>query len=185
MSRSRYQRSEAIVLCVYPANEKDLKVVLLHAQDGKRYLNARGARASRRGVLAVLQPGNRVEVLLYRSADHDTLQQADIKESLLSRISSPAQLHCLHYFLWLVRHWCEWGTPVEDIYELLGKAIDTLPKLDEARLGELKRRFEQALLRIQGLQDDTTAPPSFQRFQAIFADYTHQLIPAQFLEHAA
>ena len=172
------------MLCVYPDNEKDLTAVLLHQRDGKRYLNARGARASRRGVLAVLQPGNRVAVLLYRNADHDTLQQAEISVSLLTRIQTPAQLNCLHYFLWLVLHWCEWRTPVDDIYDLLCKALDTLPKLDESRLLELRRRFEHALLRSQGLQDDSCAP-SFQRFQVVFADYTHHVIPPQFVESAA
>lgn len=179
---SRYQRSQALVLSVYKALEKDLRVVLLHQHDGKRWLSARGARSSRRGVQAALQPGNHVEVLLYRSGEHDTLQQAEILHSPLTQVVTPQRLNVLHYLLWITQHWCEWNTAVPTLYELLRKGVETVCAIEDTRLSVVSRRFERALLVEEGLWP-TDQNLTFGDFARIFEEHSHQQIPDQFAEN--
>ena len=174
---SRYPNSNAIVLSVTEASEKDLEAVLLHETLGKRRLVAKGARASLKGSAAALQAGNIIHCQVYRGRNHDTLQQVEILQSPLGLIITPDKLLCLHYFLWLLQAWCEWDSPVPELYELLRLAISTLIDYNDPSLERLKRRFEAALLRAEGLAD---AGISFAEFQQQFSEHTHVGIPQRF-----
>lgn len=180
LAPGRYPRSRAIVLSVYRSHEKDLRAVLLHERDGKRWLLARGGRASRKGVAAALQPGNAVDVLLYRRGDQDTLQQIEICASPFERVNTPARLYSLHYLLWITEHWCEWSTPVSALYGLLQRGITTVCDLGETQLADISRRYERALLVEEGLWR-AEQPLSPRDFRRIFEEHRHRQLPRHFV----
>jgi DNA repair protein RecO len=171
---NRYPNSHAIVLSVELHGEKDLEGVMLHELWGKRRLVARGGRSSRKGTSAALQSGNLLLCQIYKGRSHDTWQQGEIVSSPFGSITSPSKLLTMHYFLWLIKAWCEWDSPVPELYHLLALALKTLATFPDGDLTRLRTRFEVALLRIEGLSQ------SGKPFAEVFYDHAHLMIPAQF-----
>ena len=178
---SRYQTFNAIILSTEWINEKDLRCQLLTQHDGKRWLKAPGAKASQKGSAAGLQPGNHVQVQVYRRGQNDTLQQLLIIDSPLFTVQPPEKLNTLHYMLWVLRQWCDLDHSVPDLYTLLLQAIGSLGTIQPSQLELLKRRFERALLRAEGLWSYGDELLSFREFRQVFEEHTHSQMPQQWL----
>ena len=141
-------KTEALVLRVRDFQEADKIVTLLSPQHGKLEAVARGARRPRSRLAGATQAFTRLDCLLWKGKNLDTVSQVEIRESLRELREDLTKMAYATYFTELVDRMVQVEDPHDGLYSLLYATLRLLADGQEAQV--LRWTFELHLLSLLG-----------------------------------